>query len=212
MRKALLLIIRIIVWPFSVTINENVALKLKLLVDAFYSSYMQSRFKTAPNLIAHGGTIRVIGGKYISLGNHVFIDEHVRLEAYDRFLDDTFTPKIIIGDNVVFNMFCHIGSINEVRIGNRVTIGARTLITDHNHGNASYSHLLLAPRQRPLYSKGPIIIGDYVTIGENCVILPGVTIGNNSVIGANSVVTRSIPPFSVVAGNPARVLKEVQPD
>ena len=72
--------------------------------------------------------------------------------------------------------------------------------------------MLLAPRQRPLYSKGPIIIGDYVTIGENCVILPGVTIGNNSVIGANSVVTRSIPPFSVVAGNPARVLKEVQPD
>lgn len=63
----------------------------------------------------------------------------------------------------------------------------------------------MPPRHRSLFNKGPVIIEDYATIGENCCILPGVTIGHNSVIGANAVVTKSVPPFSIVAGNPAKV-------
>ena len=54
-----------------------------------------------------------------------------------------------------------------------------------------------------------MIIGKYVAIGEGCIILPGVTIGDNAVIGANAVVTKDVPPFSVVAGNPAKVIKQV---
>ncbi len=212
MKRFLFLIIRVLVFPFTLVLNEKVAFRIRLIVDAFYSAYLQSRFKQAPNLMAHGGTVRVVGGKYISLGSYNFIDEHVRLEAYDNYLGETYTPKITTGEHVIFNMFCHIGCINEIRIGNRVTIAERVMIIDHDHGRTTFEHMQLPPRRRPLNSKGPVVIEDYVSVGENCVITSGVTIGHNSFIGANAVVTKSVPPYSVVVGNPARVVKTVTPD
>ena len=86
-------------------------------------------------------------------------------------------------------------------------MGARTYITDHTHGTVELEDLKLPPRHRKLYSKGPVIIGKYVSIGEGSAIMPGVTIGDHVVIGANSVVTKDIPPYSVACGNPARVIR-----
>ena len=57
---------------------------------------------------------------------------------------------------------------------------------------------------RKLYSRGPVIIEDNVHIGENCTIMPGVTIGHNSVISSNTTVSKSIKPYSLVSGNPAK--------
>ena len=59
-------------------------------------------------------------------------------------------------------------------------------------------------------SKGPVIIGDYTWIGENVSIMPGVNIGKSSVIGANSVVTKSFPERSIIAGNPAKIIGTIQ--
>lgn len=58
-------------------------------------------------------------------------------------------------------------------------------------------------------SKGPVIIGQNVWVGDKATILPGVTIGDGAVIGANSVVTKDVPPYSIVGGNPAKVLKQL---
>ena len=66
---------------------------------------------------------------------------------------------------------------------------------------------MIPPIERKLFSKGPIVIGNHVWIGDKVTILSGVTIGNNSVIAANSVITKDVPPFSVVAGNPGKVIK-----
>lgn len=63
--------------------------------------------------------------------------------------------------------------------------------------------------QRPLTSKGSVVIEDNVWIGQNAVILSGVTIGHGSIIGTNSVVSGDIPPDSVAAGSPARVIKSM---
>lgn len=59
----------------------------------------------------------------------------------------------------------------------------------------------------PIYSKGAIVIGDNVWIGEKAAILAGVTIGEGAIIGANAVVTKNIPPYSIAAGIPARIIK-----
>lgn len=149
------------------------------------------------------------GGKYITIGERFGCDHRLRLDAIDRFLGDTFTPEIIIGDNVCIQMDCHIGAINKIIIGNNVLLASKVYISDHSHGMITKEALSLPPTQRKLYSKGPVIIEDNVWLGEGVVVLPGVTIGENSIIGANAVVTKSIPKNSVAGGNPARIIREI---
>lgn len=68
----------------------------------------------------------------------------------------------------------------------------------------------IAPNKRPLYCKGPVIIGNNVWIGEKASIMPGVTIGDGVIIAANSVVTKDIPSYSLAAGIPAKIIKSVK--
>lgn len=86
-------------------------------------------------------------------------------------------------------------------------MGNDILITDNSHGLSDIKQMDVAPNYCPLYSKGPVIIEDNVWIGEKTSILPGVHIGQGSIIGANSVVTKDVPAYSVVAGNPAKIIK-----
>jgi acetyltransferase-like isoleucine patch superfamily enzyme len=88
-----------------------------------------------------------------------------------------------------------------------VLIASKVYISDHFHGNVTAEELDIAPVKRKLFSKGPVIIGDNVWIGEGVVIMPGVEIGNSCIIGANAVVTKSFPKDSVIGGNPARLIK-----
>lgn len=149
------------------------------------------------------------GGKHITIGQAFGCDHRLRLEAWGEFLGDKFTPEIMIGDNVCIQKDCHIGAINKIIIGNNVLLASKVYISDHSHGEVTKEALLLPPAQRRLFSKGPIVIEDNVWLGEGVVVLPNVTIGENSIVGANSVVTKSIPRNSVVAGNPARIIREL---
>jgi acetyltransferase-like isoleucine patch superfamily enzyme len=147
------------------------------------------------------------GLNYVSAGDHFKVGSRFRIEVYDRYLEDSFCPQIIIGNNVNINFDCHIACINKIVIGNNVLIASKVLITDHFHGALDHNALLLPPISRRLVSKGGIMIGNNVWIGEGAVIMPNVSIGDNTIVGANSVVTKSTPNHSVVAGNPARVIK-----
>ena len=84
----------------------------------------------------------------------------------------------------------HIGVIGQLKIGNNVLVGSHIFISDHSHGKLNKTDIKKVAIERRLYSKGNIIIEDNVWIGEGCVILPNVKIGQNSVIGANTVVTK----------------------
>lgn len=153
----------------------------------------------------------IVNPQYISIGDNFSALYNFRLEAIDTFASVTYTPEIKIGNNFICNTDVHIGCIEKITIGDNVLLASRIYISDHSHGAVTAEEMHIPPAQRKLATKGPIVIEDNVWIGEGVCILPGVQIGRNSVIGANAVVTKSIPPFSVVGGIPARVIRNLFP-
>lgn len=119
------------------------------------------------------------------------------------------TPNLLIGNYTSFGDNCYITCANKIVIGNNVLIGDNVFITDNFHGRSSKNECNIPPAERELWSKGPVIVEDNVWIGRNVSIMPDVTIGRGTVIGANSVVTKDIPEFSVVVGSPARVIRKI---
>jgi lipopolysaccharide O-acetyltransferase len=132
------------------------------------------------------------------------------MEAITRYGGQRFEPQIIIRDNVGAVDFVHIAATCYVEIGNNVLLASRVYISDHNHGiytGDAQSDPNDPPGKRPLDSDKKVIIGDNVWIGQQVSVLPGVSIGEGCVIGANSVVTKNIPAYSLAVGNPAKVIK-----
>jgi len=115
--------------------------------------------------------------------------------------------KIEIGDRVGMSGAV-IGGKEYIKIGNDVLIGGNALITDFD-----WHPIHPAKRHKSKEApSAPTIIEDNVWVGMNAVVLKGVTIGENSVIAANSVVSRSIPANVIAGGNPAKVIKELDPE
>lgn len=110
--------------------------------------------------------------------------------------------NIHVGDHFYAGYNCTILDMAEVKIGHRCLIGPNVGIYTAGHS--------IEPKGR--YKKGyaiPIEIGNDVWIGGSCVILPGITIGKNSIVAAGSVVTKDVPSDTIVAGNPAKILKSI---
>lgn len=182
--------------------------KIKSIRNIIYSSYMSVAFrKCGKNILVTYPVSMLKGGKNISLGENVFIGKNIVLTAWTRYRDRKYNPQIVIGNGTSIGDDCHITSTNRIQIKNNVLIGRRVLITDNSHGLCTYEDLLIEPLNRDLYSKGEIVIEDNVWIGEKATILPGVRIGKGTVVAANSVVTKDIPAYTVVAGCPAKVVK-----
>ena len=174
-----------------------------------YNRYLKKKLNIKNQIFHVYSEGIILGYKHIKIGNNFFALRGLRIEAVDSYGTQTFSPKIVIGENVAVGDFCHIAAIEEVNIGNGVLMGSKVFITDHQHGNTDYI-LSVLPSERPLVSKGKVVIGDNVWIGDNVVIMPGVHIGNNVIVGANAVVTKDIPANVVVGGMPAKIIKELQ--
>ena len=132
------------------------------------------------------------------------------LEAIARYKDQSFSPKIVIGDRVQISHYVHIAATHLVEIGDDVLIGSKVIITDHNHGQYSgdvHTSPLIGPTTRPLDQDRRVVIGRNVWLGDGVVVTPGSSIGEGAVIGANSVVIGTIPPFAIAVGTPATVRK-----
>jgi maltose O-acetyltransferase len=114
-----------------------------------------------------------------------------------------FGTNISLGDNFYANYDCVMLDPHDIVIGNNVLLGPKVSLFTANHAIYSAERI-----EGGCYAK-PILIEDNVWIGGNVTVLPGVTIGTNTIIGAGSVVTRSVPPNVIAAGNPCRVIREI---
>lgn len=149
----------------------------------------------------------LIGPQYISIGQNASLGSNIQLTAWDNYLNHSFKPQIIISDNCSIGDDSHITAINKIIIKENVLTGKKILITDNAHGMSDRNMLDIAPLKRPLYTKGGIVIEENVWIGEKVSICGNVRVGRGCIIAANSVVTKDIPPYCVVAGSPAKIVK-----
>jgi len=115
-----------------------------------------------------------------------------------------YGQNIHIGDHVYLNLLCTILDCNEVRIGHHVMIGPNVQIYTAAHD------LRAETRIQGWEVAKPIVIEDNVWIGGGAILLPGVRVGRNAVVGAGAVVSRNVRANTVVAGNPARVIREIE--
>ncbi|MDO9407893.1 DapH/DapD/GlmU-related protein [Patulibacter sp.] len=138
----------------------------------------------------------------LEIGPQVFLEPGVWLTAGDH-------GRIRIGGGTFLNQGVMVAAEGLVEIGEHCMAANGCLITDGSH---RFEDPELPVPWQGFTTKGPTRIGDNVWLGANVVVTSGVTIGRRSVIGANSVVTQDVPPFSIAAGSPAKVLKQVAYD
>jgi acetyltransferase-like isoleucine patch superfamily enzyme len=191
---------------FSYLYPLDLHLVLKKIFSCLYSGWIIRGFRS------YGFSCRfyppgcfVKGKHLIKLGNNIHFGKNLTLTAQSMTNDDR--PIITIGDNCVFGTDNHITASNNIIIGENLRTGPRVLICDNSHGDPSLNtQKSIHPDGRPLYSKGPIIIGDNVWLGEGCAILAGVKVGDGAIVGANCVVTHDIPDYGIAIGYPAKLL------
>ncbi|TDO21971.1 acyltransferase [Pedobacter duraquae] len=197
-----------IIWLSSI-FTLSLVTGVKSRINSYYTIWLKREFRFFGANSGINRPIYLNGGKYITIGQDFHCDQRLRLEAIDEYEGIKYDPEIIIGNHVMIQKDCHIGAINKIQIGHGVLIASKVFISDHSHGEATSLSIKIPPLKRPLFSKGPVIIEDNVWIGEGVIILPGVTIGENSIIAAGSVVTKSIPSNCVAAGSPTKIIKEL---
>jgi maltose O-acetyltransferase len=147
----------------------------------------------------------VYGNPAISIEGRVRIGNRVRFYSTVATLQLSVGPGALleIEDNVVINYGTSLGVTLHVRIGARSRIGTNVMLVD------SSFHYIDPARRAERPPSRPVVIGQNVWIAARAIILPGVTIGDNSVVAAGSIVTRDVPKDVVVAGSPAKPIRSV---
>ena len=182
----------------------------KSLAEIIFLSICKLRtFFVVPSARIVRFPIDIRGKKFMDFGRKLTTGYYCRLEAYP--IGNNNSKVLKFGDNVQINDFVHIAAAKNVEIGNNVLIASKIFISDICHGEYADIENMSDPNEHPndrKLSAKPVTIHDDVWIGQMVSILPGVEIGKGSIIGANSVVTKSIPEYSIAAGNPAKVIKQ----
>lgn len=144
--------------------------------------------------------VRLSGERRIAIGDDVFIGA----DSWLQVIDPTTTghPAIRIGHGTSIAGHCVLSAVRSLTIGRRVLIARAVYVADHAHAFRDVSRAIL---DQELETVAPVEICDGAWLGQNVVICPGVRVGRGAVVGANAVVTRDVPDFSVAVGAPARV-------
>lgn len=207
-----------------------------LLRGKVYTWWNKGKFgKVGKNFFAPG-PIHVVNGKNISLGDNVFLGEHCQLYAYpngrisignncsiDRYVEirggnptivndnvrivkgatikSTDQSTVIIGSRTIISQGCILDG--DIRIGEDVIFGPNVFINESDHG---FSRKDIPMNQQSGIS-GTIVVEDDVWLGYSVAILKNVVVSKGSIIGTNAVVTKTVPPYSINVGIPAKTLK-----
>lgn len=147
----------------------------------------------------------ICGGKHIYMGKHARVFAYSRLNCFESISGQKLNPKLIIGENVLMGRNTTVLCADSVIIGDNAMFASYCFISDENHGINLSSGIRYECQK---IETKPVLIGKNCWIGEKVVVLPGVAIGDNTIIGAGSIVTKSIPANVIAVGNPARVVKK----
>jgi len=148
----------------------------------------------------HGNVLEAFREERLSVGPHALLEPHVWLTAPG-------SARMRIGAGTFLNIGVMVAALDLVEIGDHCMLANGCFVSDGSH---RFDDPLRPVPWQGFTTRGPTRIGDNVWCGVNVVITSGVTIGERTVIGANSVVTTDIPSFSVAAGAPARVLRRIE--
>ena len=178
--------------------------KMNYYKNVIYSYKFASKLATCGKGTRFSHIEFATGLNSVSVGSETIFLPHLFLTTWGG---GNGVVKLSIGSHCSIGAYCHISAFNYISIGNHVLIGKWVSIVDNDHGKTDYENLSSPPLERKIFSKGSIVIGDKVWVGDKATILSGVTIGEGAVIAANAVVTKDVPAYTVVAGNPARIVK-----
>lgn len=149
-----------------------------------------------PHRISHPESIRI--------GDRTLIHSNALITPIQAYEGIHYNPEIIIGSDVYIGPNLFLACTSRVIIGDGSVLSEGVYINDSNHGLDPTGGLIM---KQPLVQGGDVIIGGNCFIGLRAAIMPGVTLGDHCVVGINSVVTKSIPSYSMVGGSPARLLR-----
>lgn len=182
-----------------------------VLVSVLYRFILFCKIGKVKNIKIRG-RLRIVSSvkKNIIIGSNVTLNSnnrkyHLNMHSPVKLMADTPNAIIIIGDNCRINGAC-IHAQNRIEIGKNCLIAANVQIMDSNGHELSFDNPENRINTRDIPKE--VVIGDNVWVGANSFILPGVHIGYGSVIAANSVVTKDVPPMSLYGGSPARLIKK----
>jgi acetyltransferase-like isoleucine patch superfamily enzyme len=147
----------------------------------------------------HGDVLEAYEDGRLEIGANALLEPHVWITA-------PAPGRVRIGAGTFLNIGVMVAAVELVEIGAHCMLANGCFVTDGNH---RFDDPDKPVPWQGFSTKGPTRIGDNVWLGANVVVTSGVTIGERSVVGANSVVTQDIPPFSIAAGAPAKVLRAV---
>jgi acetyltransferase-like isoleucine patch superfamily enzyme len=199
-RSIIFKIRRFLRWPIQEKLNslETAFYRLKSVVyyRRVFGSFGSGSVLFQPILLTNS--------QFIHIGNNVLIRKGARLEAI--LSDPLNPPELRIGDNVNIEQNAHIVCHSRVIIGNHVSITGNCAIVDVTHPYEDV-HDPVKIGDRILAERSFVEIGERSFLGFNTIILPNVRIGSYCVVGAHSLVTKDVPDYSVVAGNPAKLMR-----
>jgi len=189
--KTLGLITSMLAWPFRMLSSFAPMFKRILFL-----TLAKVKLPTLSSSVQIDGPITIIGTANVSIGERSRISRQVELGTEEE-------GRIKIGENVRINRGTTIFAYDRIEIGEHTLIGEFVTIRDANHG-ISPEHLI----RTQAHEAKTIMIGKDVWIGRGAVILPGVTLGDGCVIGANSVVTKDVAEGMIAVGSPAKAIRK----
>lgn len=195
----------------SAIYSYNLSMRLDRFFNIMYSSWLSYFLGNVGKNVTIEKPCKLEGGgsRLISIGARSYIHSNCFLGCWKKYHKQEFTPSIIIGEDCNIGQYTQITACNKIVIGNGLLTGKFVLISDNSHGGLSEDESLIPPNKRLLKSKGEIIIGNNVWIGDKASILAGVHIGDNVIVAANAVVNKDVPANCIVAGIPARIVKQL---
>jgi len=209
MKTIILRFLSVLMWIVSKIYPYRLSLCVHSLRDVLYTLWIRDFIGQVGkhSTIASPCSLQGEGQKRIVIGDYTSIQGHSVLGCWERYGEQQFTPSIIIGNHCSIGEYNHITACNKIIIGEGLLTGRFVYIGDNAHGGLSWDEASVPPINRQLRSKGEVKIGNNVWIGDKATILAGVTIGDNVIVAANAVVTKSVASNCVVAGVPAKIVK-----